>query len=103
MSQRSIMVRYRVKPERADENERLVKAVYEELARARPDGFHYATFRLEDGVTFVHMAVEDAEGAAPLGSLEAFQRFREGLGERCDEPPTSTGMSEVGSYMAFAG
>ncbi|MEA2547664.1 MAG: hypothetical protein QOE42_262, partial [Chloroflexota bacterium] len=42
----SSMIRYKVRPDRADENEALVRAVYEQLARERPDGLHYATFRL---------------------------------------------------------
>jgi hypothetical protein len=46
------MVRYKVKPERVSENEELVRAVYGELDRTHPDGFHYATFKLIDGVSF---------------------------------------------------
>ena len=42
----STMVRYKVRPDRADENVALVEAVYAELARERPDGLRYATFRL---------------------------------------------------------
>jgi hypothetical protein len=38
----SSVVRYKVKPGRADENAALVKAVYEQLGRERPDGLHYA-------------------------------------------------------------
>ena len=40
-----IMVRYKVKSDRADENVGMVKAVYEQLARERPTGLRYATFR----------------------------------------------------------
>jgi hypothetical protein len=50
------MVRYRVRPDEAERNEKLVRAVYEELHRVDPAGFRYATFRLEDGVSFVHNA-----------------------------------------------
>ena len=53
---RQVMVRYKVKPDRVAENEALVRAVYEELAATEPAGLRYATFRLEDGVTFVHLA-----------------------------------------------
>ena len=48
---RRVMVRYRVKPDQAAANEQLVRDVYEELAQLRPDGFHYGTFKLDDGVT----------------------------------------------------
>jgi len=53
------VIRYRTKPEHADENERLIRGVFAELAEDRPDGLHYATFRLDDGVSFVHVAVTD--------------------------------------------
>jgi hypothetical protein len=50
------MVRYTVKPDQAEANEALVREVYDELDRTRPDGLRYATFRLDDGVSFVHVA-----------------------------------------------
>jgi hypothetical protein len=96
-----IIVRYKLKPERVEENEQLVRAVYDELRRTQPAGLRYATYRLEDGVSFVHVAASDAE-RSPLSDLEAFQRFTEGIRERCDEPPVVTEMHEIGSYR-FSG
>src|SRR5262245_36653576 len=46
------LVRYRVKPGQADENERLSAAVFKELQQKSPEGLGYAVFRLPDG-TFV--------------------------------------------------
>ena len=102
---RQVMVRYRVKPGRADENAELVRAVYEELERMQPDDFHYATFRLADGVTFVHIAFHGAaDGSNPLSELPAFARFQEDIRARCDEPPVVSELHEVGSYgMAGVG
>jgi hypothetical protein len=60
---RQVMVRYKVKPDRAAENKELVRAVYAELARRRPAGLRYATFGLEDGVSFVHLASLDTDEA----------------------------------------
>jgi hypothetical protein len=91
-----VMVRYKVKPERVEENERLVRAVYEQLHELAPDGFRYATFKLEDGVTFVHVAA--GEGEPPLPGLDAFRRFQENIRERCDEPPVATKTTTIGSY-----
>jgi hypothetical protein len=98
MMMRQIMVRYTVKPDRVAENEQLVRDVYEELRRQGPDGFQYATFRLEDGVTFVHLAVSDDGDDNPLSNVEAFGRFQENIRERCDEPPVVSRLHEVGSY-----
>ena len=94
---RRVMVRYEVQPGRAAENEELVRAVYEELQRTAPEGLRYATFRLDDGVGFVHL-VEVADGHNPLGDVKAFARFQEGIRERCVQPPTVTELHEVGSY-----
>jgi hypothetical protein len=96
---KKIMVRYTVKPERVAENERLIRAVYDELREAEPEGIRYSTFRLDDGVSFVHVASVDAEdSSSPLFALPAFRRFREGLADRCDEPLSRSELTEIGSF-----
>jgi len=97
---RQVIVRYKVKPDRVEENEALVRAVYEELDRTGPAGLHYATFRQADGVSFVHISLTEVGGDArhPLSDVEAFARFQEAIGERCDEPPVVTELEEIGSY-----
>jgi hypothetical protein len=96
---RHVMVRYKVKPDRAAENEELVRAVYEELDGTRPPGFRYATFQLPDGVSFVHLAsVETEDGHSPLSEVTAFRRFQENIGDRCEEAPVATELREIGSF-----
>jgi hypothetical protein len=96
---RAVMVRYKVKPGRAEENEALVRAVYRELDERQPAGFRYATFKLDDRLTFVHLAwVETTDGPGPLPELPAFQRFQAAIRERCDEPPVVSRLDEVGSF-----
>jgi hypothetical protein len=92
-----VIVRYKVKPERAAENEELVREVYAELHRTRPAGLRYATYRLEDGVSFVHVAAAEAE-PSPLLQVGAFKRFLEQLDDRCDERPVVTRVGRIGSY-----
>jgi hypothetical protein len=75
------VVRYETKPEYADENQRLVQDVYAELAATAPDGLRYATFRLGDGVTFVHVAITDTE-ENPLQATTAFAEFQREFGDR---------------------
>jgi hypothetical protein len=48
-------------------------------------------------VSFMHLAFSEGE-RAPLPDLEAFRRFQEDIGERCDEPPVVTRLGEVGSF-----
>ena len=94
---RQVMVRYKVKPDRAAENEALVRAVYDELAATEPAGLRYATFRLDDGVSFVHIATVEGE-RNPLADVAAFARFQADVRDRCEEPPVVTELHEVGSY-----
>ena len=91
------IVRYRVKPEYADTNAERIRDVYAAPERERPEGFRYATFRLEDGVSFVHVA-SDSGGANPLPGLAEFAAFRDGLAANCDEPPAASAATAVGSY-----
>src|SRR5262245_57235618 len=92
------MVRYKVKPERAAENVELVRAVYDELHETRPDGLRYATFTLDDGVSFVHLAEHEEDGPDQLTPLASFKRFQEGIAERCGEPPVVGEVSTIGAY-----
>jgi hypothetical protein len=94
---RQVMVRYKVKSDRAAENEELVRAVYDELHRTEPAGLRYATFQLDDGVSFVHLASTD-DGQNPLPQVEAFQRFQENIRDRCDEVPVVAQLREIGSF-----
>jgi len=94
-----IMVRYRVKPGRAEENEALVHAVYAELAAKQPAGMRYSTSTMDDGRTFVHL--HESDGEAPnMGEFDAFREFQREIADRCEEAPVVTELTEVGSYAA---
>jgi L-rhamnose mutarotase len=100
---KQVMVRYKVKPDRAAENEELVRAVYDELGRTEPAGLRYATFQLEDGVSFVHLAMTDTDGGRnPLSEIEAFKEFQREIEDRCEETPVVSELREIGSFR-FSG
>jgi quinol monooxygenase YgiN len=94
---RRVIVRYRVKPDRADENEKLVRAVYEQLDETKPEGLRYATLRLDDGVSFVHLSESESE-VSPLTEVPAFKAFQEEIADRCEEQPVVTSVDVVGSF-----
>lgn len=97
---RRVMVRYKVKADRGDENASYIEKVFEELAADSPDGLRYASFRLPDGVSFVHIASVEGE-ENPLGKSAAFKAFQEGIRDRCEEPPVAVDLTEIGSYRFF--
>jgi hypothetical protein len=49
------------------------------------------------------VSIETEDGHSPLAKLEAFARFTESVGERCDEAPVVTGLDEIGSFRLFGG
>jgi hypothetical protein len=94
------VVRYQAKPERADENQQLIEAVFADLEARQPEGFTYKVFRLADGVSFVHVVVEhdDVERPDSLQDVPAFQAFVADIGDRCEVPPVAAGATVVGGY-----
>jgi hypothetical protein len=92
------MVRYTTRADQADENARLITEVFKSLRAAAPAGLTYASYRLEDGVSFVHVASMDDPDNNPLRQLAAFQAFTAGVRDRCDAPPVTTVLNEVGRY-----
>lgn len=98
---RTFVVRYEMRPDTADENQRLVEGVFAELAAKHPDGLRYACYRLDDGVTFVHVGtIDDGD---PLGESAAFQEFQREFGDRVAGPPAVRNGTLVGSYGLLPG
>ena len=94
-----IMVRYKIKADRVAENERYIASVFEALKRTQPSGLRYASFKLDDGVSFMHIAsTETEDGSNPLRELAEFNAFTASIGERCAEPPVTVELHEIGSY-----
>ena len=82
---KKVLVRYKVKPQFAADNQQYVEKVFEELRSSSPHGLRYATFKLSDGVSFVHIAsIETENGDNPLAQTQAFQNFQAGIKERCE-------------------
>lgn len=98
------VIRYRTKPESADENQLLIENVYAELGARDPGGVRYATLRLEDGVTFIHIFMTDSDASPnPLSTSAAFAEFQRELPKRCVEQPMAQAATVIGSYRLFAG
>ena len=99
---RTVLVRYKVREGRAEENAALIHAVFDELRELAPAGLRYNTFRAADGLTFFHLATVDTpDGKNPLDSLESFKRFQQGIPDRCEELPALVELSAVDGYAAL--
>ena len=93
------IVRYRTRPERADENQALIERVFTELRATAPAGLRYASFRLADGESFVHVAdVDPVAGGNPLTETPAFAEFVREIADRCVEGPDASAATLVGEY-----
>jgi len=97
-----ILVRYKVKTESAQENIEYIQAVFGALENSKPEGLRYASFQLEDGVSFVHIAsIETEDGSNPLPSFDEFKAFVNDIASRCVEPPETSELTTIGSYRVF--
>ena len=93
---KTIMVRYKTSATAAEANANLVRAVFDELRARAPGGLRYTSYRLDDGVTFVHIATHGSDN--PLTSLPAFKSFQAKLTERCVELPAFSELAILDSY-----
>jgi hypothetical protein len=91
------VIRYVTKPECAEENARLIGAVFADLGALKPEGLQYKSFRLEDGLTFVHLVTMTGEGN-PLLASKAFQAFSSTVAGRCTEGPLVLEATTLGDY-----
>ena len=94
---KSFVVSYEMRPETADENQRLIEDVFAELAGANPGGLRYASFRLADGVTFVHVGTVP-DDANPLTETAAFREFQRAFGDRTATSPEFSDARLLGAY-----
>jgi hypothetical protein len=86
---RVTVVRYTTKPGRADENERLSRAVFAELRDAPPANIAYALFR--NGDEFLHLLVNTREAdSTPVTELPSFKAFMQDGAARWTAPPEQT-------------
>jgi hypothetical protein len=84
--QRVTIVRYTTKPDRADENEALSRAVFAELRVNRPREVAYALFR--DGADFLHLFVNlSADDSEAVTGLSSFKAFSKDSADRYVAPP----------------
>jgi hypothetical protein len=84
----------------ADENQRRVEGVFDELAAAEPDNVSYLVLRLADD-SFVHVSFHNHgdDEVNPIASTAAFAHFQEGHADRREGTVDQQTAELVGAYL----
>lgn len=99
--QKRLVTRYATNSdESADENQRRVEGVFEELRRTAPDNVSYIVLRLADG-SFVHVSFHNHgdDEVNPISSTSAFAHFQDAHADRRQGGVDQQTAELVGAYI----
>ena len=99
--QKRLVTRYAMQSaEAADENQRRVEGVFDELAADKPDNVSYIVLRLADD-SFVHVSFHNHgdDEVNPIASTAAFAHFQDGHAERRAGGVDQQTATLVGAYI----
>jgi hypothetical protein len=90
--------------EAADENQRRIEAVFNELEQSKPDNVSYIVMRLPDG-SFMHLSFHGHghDDPNPISSLPAFRHFGDGHATRRSGDVDQQEAELVGAYITVVG
>ena len=103
--QKRLVTRYATKSaEAADENQRRVEGVFQELAATKPETVSYIVLRLEDD-SFLHLSFHNHgdDEANPIASTAAFAHFQDGHADRRAGGVDQQKATLVGAYITTIG
>jgi len=99
--QKRLVTRYAMQSaDAADENQRRVEAVFDELASNKPSTVSYIVLRLADD-SFVHVSFHDHgdDEENPIASTAAFSHFQDGHDGRREGGVDQQTATLVGAYI----
>jgi hypothetical protein len=99
--EKRLVTRYAMRSvEAADENQKRVEAVFEELSAAKPDTVSYIVLRLADD-SFVHVSFHNHgdDEVNPIASTAAFAHFQQDHAERREGGVDQQTATLVGAYI----
>ncbi len=100
-----LVTRYATRsPQDADENQRRVEAVFEELRSTQPTNVSYIVLRLADD-SFVHVSFHNHgdDEVNPIASSAAFAHFQDGHADRRQGGVDQQTATLVGAYITELG
>jgi hypothetical protein len=99
--QKRLVTRYSTKSATdADENQRRIEGVFDELRSAAPDNVSYIVLRLADN-SFVHVSFHNHrdDEVNPIASTPAFAHFQDGHADRREGGVDQQTATLVGAYI----
>ena len=99
--QKRLVTRYATRSaDAADENQRRVEAVFDELAATKPHNVSYLVLRLADD-SFVHVSFHDHgdDEVNPISSTAAFAHFQQDHADRREGDVDQQTATLVGAYI----
>jgi len=99
--EKRLVTRYAMRSvEAANENQRRVEAVFDELEAGKPDNVSYIVLRLADD-SFVHVSFHDHgdDEVNPIASTAAFAHFQQEHADRREGPVDQQTADLVGAYI----
>ena len=99
--EKRLVTRYQMpSAEAADENQRRVEGVFEELAVTKPDNVSYIVLRLADD-SFVHVSFHNhgEDELNPIASTAAFAYFQQDHADRREGSVDQQTATLVGAYI----
>jgi hypothetical protein len=99
--EKRLVTRYAMRSaEAADENQRRVEGVFDELAGTKPDNVSYLVLRLADD-SFVHVSFHNhgEDDVNPIASTAAFAHFQDGHADRREGGVDQQTAELVGAYI----
>jgi hypothetical protein len=99
--QKRLVTRYAMQSsEAADENQRRVEGVFDELSTTKPDNVSYIVLRLADD-SFLHVSFHNHgdDEVNPIASTVAFAHFQDGHADRREGGVDQQTAELVGAYI----
>jgi hypothetical protein len=99
--EKRLVTRYATRStEAADENQRRIEGVFDELDVAKPDNVSYIVLRLADD-SFVHVSFHNHgdDDVNPIGSTAAFAHFQQDHADRREGGVDQQTATLVGAYI----
>ena len=100
---KAIRVQYTVQKDYVEQNQERIRKVMADLRDLNNPNIQYAAFLLEDGQSFMHLAVyPDEETSQIVPNLESFKDFRMGLkASKPINPPHAQDIELVGAAFEY--